>query len=102
MEAAIDRDRGERYDEEEELDSRAEFMMESMVHQKFRDWIDERIPALDSMTPHEAVRSVDGRDKVLEMIKDMENREERKKMKGMHYMDIGFIREELELRGEEA
>jgi len=98
MEAAIDRDRGERDDEEGELDSRARSMMESMMHQKFRDWIDERIPALEGMTPHEAVRSVDGRDKVLEMIKDMENREERKKMKGMSYMDISFIREELGLR----
>jgi len=102
MEAAIDRDRGERYDEEEELDFRAEFMMESIMHQKFRDWVNERIPALDSMTPREAVRSVDGRNKVLEMIKDMENREERKKMKGMHCLDISFIREELGLRSEEA
>lgn len=98
MKAALDGDRRERHDEEEELDSRAQFMMESMVHQKFRDWVNERIPALDGMTPHEAVRSADRRDKVLEMIKDMENREERKKMKGMHYMDISFIREELGLR----
>ena len=37
-----------------------------------------------------------------EMIKDMENREERKKIEGMHYMDISFIREELGLRSEEA
>ena len=100
MKAALDGDRRERHDEEEELDSRAEFMMESMVHQKFRDWIDERIPALDSMTPREAVKSVDSRDKVLEMIKDIENREERKKMKGMSYMDISFIREELGLKNE--
>jgi hypothetical protein len=98
MKAALDGDRRERHDEEGELDSRARSMMESMMHQKFRDWINERIPALEGMTPHEAVRSVDGRDKVLEMIKDMENREERKKMKGMSYMDIGFIREELGLK----
>jgi len=102
MEATIDRDGRERHDEEEEFDSRAQFVMESMLQQKFRNWVNERIPALEGMTPHEAARSVDRREKVLEMIKDMENREERKKMKGMHYMDIGFIREELGLRSEEA
>ena len=97
MKAALDGDRREWHDEQGVLDSRARSIMESILHQKFRDWVNEQILALEGMTPREAVRSVDRRDKVLEMIKDMENREERKKMKGIHYMDIGFIREELGL-----
>jgi hypothetical protein len=43
MEATIDRDRRERHDEEGELDSHAQFVMESMMQQKFRDWVNERI-----------------------------------------------------------
>jgi hypothetical protein len=101
MEVAIERNRGERHhDEEEEPDSYAQYMMESMMHQKFREWVDERIPALDGMTPREAIRSEDGRDKIVEIIKGMENSEERKKMKGMSCMDISFIREELGLKSE--
>lgn len=100
MEAAIERNRTERHDEEGEPDSYAQYMMESLMHQKFREWIDERIPALDGMTPREAVRSEDGRDKVVEIIKGMENSEERKKMEGMSNMNISFIRDELGLKSE--
>ena len=100
MEAAIERNRTERHDEEGEPDSYAQYMMESMMHQKFREWVDYRIPALDVMTPREAVRSENGRDKVVEIIKAMENSEERKKMEGMSNMDIGFIRDELGLKSE--
>jgi hypothetical protein len=100
MEVAIDRDGGKRHDEEEQLDSSTQSMMESMMLQKFSDWMDDRIPALDDMTPREAVKSVNKRDRVLEIIKDIENREERKKMKGTSYTDISFIREELGLKSE--
>ena len=101
MEVAMERNRGERHhDKEEEPDSHARYMMDSIMHEKFREWIDERIPALDGMTPREAIRSEHGRDKVVEIIKGMENSEERKKMKGMLNMDISFIRDELGLKSE--
>jgi len=60
-------------------------------------WVDEKIPALDGKTPKEAVKTLDGRKKVEELLKDFENVEERKKRDGEPYIEINFLRQMLNL-----
>lgn len=69
----------------------------SFLTEKYREWLDDRIPALDGMTPREAVRTAKRRERVLEFIKDMENREEKRKKEGGSYVDLRFLREDLGL-----
>ena len=60
-------------------------------------WMDEKIPALEGKTPREAVRTPEGRERVLELLKDWENVEERKRKDGEHYIDIDVLRRKLNL-----
>ncbi len=71
--------------------------MESLMQKTYRKWVDQRIPALNNMTPREAVRSQGDRGKVVELLKGIENVEERKKRDGLPYVDVNMIREELNL-----
>ena len=60
-------------------------------------WVDEKIPALGGNTPREAVRTLEGKKKVEELLKDFENVEERKKRDGEHYIDINVLRQMLNI-----
>jgi len=54
-------------------------------------WLDEKIPALDGLTPRECVKSEAGREKVANLLKSFENMEERKRKAGEPYHDYGWI-----------
>lgn len=60
-------------------------------------WMDEKIPALGGKTPREAVQTPEGKEIVLELLKDWENMEERKRKDGEHYIDIDVLRKKLNL-----
>jgi hypothetical protein len=60
-------------------------------------WMDEKIPALGGKTPREAVQTPEGKERVLELLKDWENMEERKRKDGEHYIDIDVLRRKLNL-----
>lgn len=61
------------------------------------EWLDEEIPALNWMTPREAAKTETKRERLIEILKDWENMEERKKTKGESYIDIDFLKDELGL-----
>jgi len=44
----------------------------------YRRWLDEKIPALDGRSPREAVRHVEGREQLVALLKELENREARR------------------------
>jgi hypothetical protein len=44
----------------------------------YRKWLDEEIPALDGKSPREAARDVEGREKLVSLLKELENREARR------------------------
>jgi len=54
-------------------------------------WLDEKIPALDGLTPRECVKTEAGREKVANLLKSFENMEERKRKAGEPYHDHGWI-----------
>lgn len=75
------------------------------VQAKFlEDWarslLDERIPALDGMTPREAVKTPEGRERVKELLRLWENAEERKRRRGEPCMDVNALRKMLGLEAE--
>ena len=44
----------------------------------YRSWLDEKIPALDGKTPREAARDFEGREQLVALLKELENREARR------------------------
>jgi tetratricopeptide (TPR) repeat protein len=67
--------------------------MEDFVSQ----WIDQKIPALGGKNPREAVQTPEGKERVLELLKDWENMEERKRKDGEPYIDVDVLRRKLNL-----
>jgi len=61
----------------------------------YAEWLDQAIPALDGLSPREAVRTAQGRDAVDVLLKDMENHEQRSS--GPDAFDFGELRRELRL-----
>ena len=80
----------------------ARAMLASVMQKYMSAWPDQAIPALGGKTPREAVATKAGREKVLDLIKDIENGEARKKMAGEPFTDIGPLRRELGIGNDEG
>ena len=52
-------------------------ILHELKRRHYADWPDHPLPALDGMTPREAVRTADGRAAVDNLLKEMENQEQR-------------------------
>ncbi|SPE35390.1 putative SEC-C motif domain protein [Candidatus Sulfopaludibacter sp. SbA6] len=63
----------------------------------YAKWPDEHLPALDGKTPREAVRSAVGRKAVDDILRMMENREERERREGRPAFDFSPVRKTLGL-----
>lgn len=57
----------------------------------YEGWFQDRIPALDGKTPLEAVKTEQGRQKVIELLKLYENGEERHKEEGRPSYDLSWV-----------
>lgn len=77
----------------------------SIVHQflqnYYRRWVDEPVPALGGRSPRQACASREGRLQVVELLKFLENMEEKKKRAGQPFIEVNLIRRELGLPEEE-
>jgi len=80
----------------------ARAMLASMMQRHISAWLDKEIPLLGGKTPREAVATKAGREKVLDLIKDLENREARKKKAGEPFVDLGPLRSELGIGRDEG
>ncbi len=77
-------------------------LLKEISSRHYRNWVDEKIPALGDLTPREAMQTPDGRKKLIDLIKELENQNERAVRKGLRNADIlafpaDKIREELGL-----
>ena len=61
--------------------------------QHMRDWLDDAIPALDGLTPREAARLPRARPKLVLLLKEMEQSEER--LLAEQRIDLRWVREAL-------
>jgi hypothetical protein len=65
------------------------------MEKHYAAWPDMQLPALGGKTPRQAVQTADGRRKVIMLLRDFENGEERKRKSGEPFYDIGRVRTEL-------
>ena len=63
--------------------------------ERYRRWVDERLPALDGRTPREAARSETGRRALEDLLRDIENGEERQRLEGGAAFDFSEVRKTL-------
>ncbi len=63
-------------------------------------WLREKIPALNGRTPMQAVKTEEGKRKVIELLKYIENSEEHNKREGRPFYDISWMWERLKIERE--
>ena len=63
-------------------------------------WLREKIPALNGETPMQAVKTEEGRKKVIELLKSIENSEEHNKREGRPFYDISWMWDRLKIERE--
>jgi hypothetical protein len=63
-------------------------------------WLREKIPALHGRTPMQAVKAEEGKRKVIELLKSIENSEEHNKREGRPFYDIAWMWERLKIERE--
>jgi hypothetical protein len=68
-----------------------------MKAEYYAKWPDEPLPALEGKTPHEAVRSASGRKTVEDLLRMMENGDERALKRGDAASDFTAVRQALGL-----
>jgi len=66
----------------------------------YEKWLQEKIPALDGRTPIQAVKTDEGRKKVIELLKSIENSEEHNKKQGRPFYDVLWMWERLKIERE--
>jgi len=67
------------------------------MQRHYEEWLTEQIPALGGKTPTQAVKTKAGRDKVVELLKSIENTEEHNKKQGKPHYDISWTWDRLGL-----
>jgi len=70
-------------------------VVESMLRNHYERWIDEPLPALDGKTPRQAAATAEGRARVEDLIRSIENREARKRLNQEISIDPSFLRQRL-------
>jgi len=67
-----------------------------------KEWLTDKIPALDGKTPKQAILSKHGREQVKELLKSLENMEEHNKKVGKPYYDLSWMWNELGIEREDV
>jgi hypothetical protein len=70
-------------------------ILSKIKNEHYERWVDERLPALDGQTPREAARSVMGRRALEDLLRTMENAEERIRRDGDVAFDFSVVRKSL-------
>ncbi len=60
-----------------EITPEIEKVLEQSISAHWKQWIDDKIPALGGITPRQAIKSKDGREKVIALLDEFERREKR-------------------------
>jgi hypothetical protein len=90
---------------EKQIDSEIPMEIQQELYTQFMQkhsekWLNEKIPLLGGKTPLEAVKTEEGKKKVVELLKDFENREEHNKREGRPYFDLSWMWERLNIEKE--
>jgi hypothetical protein len=77
-------------------------VLKEIMAKHYEGWAEQRIPAIGNISPREAVKSPQGRLRVMDLLKELENRDERARRRGIKIADLmafpaDRIRKKLEL-----
>jgi hypothetical protein len=72
------------------------------ITRQFDNWIDEKIPSIGNITPREAVKTPDGKRRLIDLLKEFENQNERAMRRGLKspeaiFFPVEKVRKELGL-----
>ena len=73
-----------------------------MLHRHFTAWLDQQIPALDGRTPRQAARDILLRPKVIQLLQEIENIQDRERQQGKPWYDAAWMWEVLGIPRTEA
>jgi len=76
-------------------------LYDKFMREHYEKWIDEKIPALGNKSPREAVKSPSGKEKLVDLLKEIENAEEHRKRRGEVSFDTAWLWERLGIKREE-
>ena len=74
---------------------------EKYMRKHYEEWFNDHIPALDNKTPLEAIKTPQGKQKVIELLKLYENGEEQNRREGGPVYDLGWVWKRLGIEKEE-
>lgn len=77
-------------------------VLQEILAKHYDSWAEQKIPAIGNISPREAVKSPQGRMRVIDLLKELENRDERARRRGIKITDVmafpaDRIRKKLEL-----
>jgi hypothetical protein len=72
-------------------------IIERYMAEHYRTWPDAPLPALDGQTPRQAAATPQGRSRVAELLKFIENGEDRKRRAGEPCFDVSVLKAELKI-----
>jgi Antitoxin Xre/MbcA/ParS C-terminal toxin-binding domain len=70
------------------------------IMKHYEKWLNDHIPALDYMTPLQAIMTEEGRERVMDLLKTIENIEEGHKKAGRPHCEMSWLWERLGLKKE--
>jgi hypothetical protein len=77
-------------------------VLKEILSKHYESWAEQKIPAIGNISPREAVKSPQGRLRVIDLLKELENHDERARRRGIKIADLmafpaDRIRKKLEL-----
>lgn len=87
---------------QQEIDSKVPMEIQQklyteLMQKHYEKWLTDKLPALDGRTPMEAVKTEEGKLKVTDLLKWLDNSEERNRREGRPYFDITWMWKRLNL-----
>ncbi|MFH1436059.1 MAG: SEC-C metal-binding domain-containing protein [Pseudomonadota bacterium] len=68
------------------------------MKRNYEKWLNEKIPSLEGKTPREAVHTKTGKQKVVELVKNVETIEKYNKLDGRPHFDVSWVWERLGIK----
>ena len=73
-----------------------------MLHRHYKTWLDDAIPALEGKTPRTAAKDARLRPKLIQLLREHENQQDRARQQGELWYDLAWMWQELGISRQEA
>jgi hypothetical protein len=72
------------------------------LHRHYKTWLDDAIPALEGSTPRSAAKDPRLRPKLIQLLREHENQQDRARQQGELWYDLAWMWQELGISRQEA